>query len=158
MPWSTAGGLAALCLASLAPGTALGVVSSISDRGYPYLFFSDPAVPVVWHRGALALQFASSDAVRINGRGVRFIHGGNSALALRRHGGDTGSSGGISDLPAAPLQLIVPQGGIPNSNGWSHVGCTGPTQKGGLCTVRGDGFVESRVFPIPGIGVSVAQV
>lgn len=55
---------------------------TISSKSYPHIYRLDPLVPLTWHRGDLALLMASSEAVRINSKGVRFISNRHSFVSL----------------------------------------------------------------------------
>jgi uncharacterized protein YhhL (DUF1145 family) len=57
-------------------------IISIGDNMYPYVSLLDPAVPVTWHKKFFAQRMASSQAVRINSKGIRFISSQYSILKI----------------------------------------------------------------------------
>lgn len=66
-------------LACVAHGELLPIV----DDSYPYVKFSNAkSLNVHWQHGYVAQRLASSRAVRVNGRGVKFISGRHSQLRL----------------------------------------------------------------------------
>lgn len=116
------------------PGRA--EVIPISGQGYPHLYLSPPSVggqqqqqqapsPARWWGGSLALRMATSSAVRINGRGVRFISASHSTLAVYGDAAGTPAIGG--------------------ARGWARVPCIPDADS--LCRVVG---TASRVLPSGG--------
>lgn len=72
--------LAAAC--SVVPHSADCASISLSDGTYPYLYSLEPRTPLKWHQGAIGFMMASSEAVRINSRGIRFISGSFSVMTI----------------------------------------------------------------------------
>ena len=99
---------------------------SIGDSGYPHIYLMQPTVPVHWHRKAMAVRRAGSQAIRINTRGIRFISASYSSLVLGSSPGDSSS--------------------FHNALGWKGIHCRGSTY--GLCEISGGvNGAESLVFP-----------
>lgn len=64
-------------------GSASCELLPILDDSYPYIQFSNaPGMRIDWNRGYTAQRLASSSAVRVNGRGVKFMSGRHSLLSL----------------------------------------------------------------------------
>lgn len=123
-------------------------VFTLSSKGAPHLLHADPSPnPILWYQSAFAFKLASSEAVRINSRGVRFVSGAAARDPLSH--------------ARRELRLASPA--------WTGLPCR-PGGGGSLCTgsaalqqKRLDGnssgalALVSRIFPVPGERVVVAQ-
>jgi hypothetical protein len=113
------------------PDLVLSEFFSVSSNRYPYLYLTNPASPVIWHTKFFALRQASSQGIRINARGVRFIPAAYSTMSLSENIDTPGSlsvlrAGGVGDL-------------------WNVANCTMSTES--LCKLETDTSTISRLFP-----------
>lgn len=149
--------LRALVLALLLPPLATGEILSISDSGYPYIRLMDGSGGgfVDWGGERFALRIASSQAVRINSRGIRFIPPGSSALVLadgrRREGTHAHHGAGFHHLPVGHPDLDTK---------WEVYDCLLATDS--LCHLmvaegqNGHNFT-TRIFPTHGVPAYVSH-
>lgn len=95
---------------------------SLSDGKYPYLYNLDPLKPIMWHKGAMGLLMASSEAVRVNSRGIRFISGSFSVLTINSHDDGTDWVDSHCQCSRNSMCTMFEQGGEYASNVFPNFG------------------------------------
>lgn len=111
-------------------------IMPIGDNSYPYVYLMDPPIPVLWNKRFFYMRMATSQAIRINSRGIRYIPSDYTPV--------------FSNDTSVPFMF---QGG--RHSAWYKSKCS--IAQDSLCHIKDELFTRSRLFPTPGSPVYITH-